>query len=324
MQITNEIAQVFSLWRMVLPAMFLGCLAGNLLHGTRIWRACAKLIAPLTLRAKIPYDCGMYLALCFLNQYAANAFLSSFFREGKLQEGQLLAVFMMGGFPTALYYAIFYITPIIITSAGWFFGTGYIILYLLINFITALIGVLIGILKAKEKGFLMATDSRTVKHFPDAILTKDFKAIVITSLRQFCRVAIIFVPITFGFAVALGSEQFQAVLKSLDPFIQKVGLSAAGVIVIATGVTSSLVALATASSFLKGQLLGPAEMIIALLIAYGFHTIYQLFMNSLPSNIAFFGPKNGFRISLLNNLVRLISIAIILGIIFIINQIANH
>jgi hypothetical protein len=36
-ELLNGFYQALALWRMVLPAMFIGCLCGNFLRGTRIW-----------------------------------------------------------------------------------------------------------------------------------------------------------------------------------------------------------------------------------------------------------------------------------------------
>lgn len=309
--ITSALTQVLSLWRIVLPAMFLGCLFGNWMQGTRLWRRCGKLMAPLASLARLPHDCSIYLAMCFLNHYSANAFLSTQFRKGILVERQLLAAYLIGWFPSGVHFLIFYIVPALTASVGWSIGMKYTVLYLFASMLVAMSGIFIGFLGArKEKEQIKIVSQPLDQEFSPK---KDFKNVLSLSLLQFGRIALIFVPITLSFTIALHLEKTRNLLMSFDTLLRSVGLSAPSIIVIITGLPSSISAIAAAGPLFQSNLLGPKEVIISLLIAYLFHSIYEFFSSYLPSNIAFFGAIKGFRISFFYLLIRILSICLVLG-----------
>lgn len=77
MDIGAGLEKVLTLWRMVLPAMFLGCLFGNWLPETRFWSFFSRRLTPLMRLVALPGQCSLYLAMSFFNLHAANAYLGS-------------------------------------------------------------------------------------------------------------------------------------------------------------------------------------------------------------------------------------------------------
>lgn len=313
--ITGAFNQVFSMWRMVLPAMFLGCLFGNWMQGTRFWRKCGKLMSPLASLARMPQECSIYLAMCFLDRYAANAFLSTQFRKGILLERQLLAAYLIGWFPSGLHFMIFYIVPALTAAIGWMICMKYTLLYLFMSVLVASSGIFIGFFGAAKEKKQEKTVSTSLDQ--DFFHKKDFKKVLAISLHQFSRIALVFVPITFAFTIALHLEKTHAMLMSLNSLLEGFGFSAPSIIIIITGLPSSISAIAAAGPLFHNHLLGPKEVIISLLLAYIFHSCYEFFSSYLPSNMAFFGATKGFRISFFYLLIRALSICLVLVLAFI-------
>ena len=311
MDLSGALSQVFRLWRIVLPAMFLGCLVGNWVQGTRLWHACSRLMAPLVKVAHLPVNCGIYLVMCFINQFAANAYLGGELQKGLLRKPELLATFLIGSFLTGLHFAIFYMAPILIGSVGWKVGTSYTVLYLLIGVMTAWVGVLIGWGTANRSN--PKTETGSTHPSTEETGQRSFALVWREAWRQFRRMGLIFVPVTFVFIVGMRHEQINALVASADRFLGIVGLSGPAIIVVLAGLPSSISGMAAAGSLYQSRLLGSTEVVASLLIAYGLHMIYEFFTSCLPSTIAFFGPKNGMHVSVLHLFTRLGSIALVLA-----------
>jgi len=311
MDLSGALPQVFGLWRIVLPAMFLGCLIGNWVQGTRLWHACSRLMAPLVKVARLPTNCGIYLAMCFINQFAANAYLGGELQKGSLRKPELLATFLIGSFLTGLHFAIFYIAPILIGSVGWKVGTSYTALYLLIGVMTAWVGILIGWGTANRS--YPKTETGSMHPSTEETEQRSFALVWREAWRQFRRMGLIFVPVTFVFALGMHHPQINQWVVATDRLLYSMGLSGPVIIVVAAGLPSSISGMAAAGSLYQSRLLGPTEVISALLIAYGLHMIYEFFTSCLPSTIAFFGPKNGMHVSVLHLFTRLGSIALVLA-----------
>ncbi len=318
MNFAGAFSQIFNLWRMVLPAMFLGCLIGTWIQGTRLWQICGRLMAPLVAMARLPHNCGLYFVMCFLNHYAANAYLGSEFQKGMVRPRELLAAFLMGGFPNGFHFALFYIAPILIGSVGWEVGASYTALYLTIGLLTAGVGILIG-LRGEKK--VLSHEEAACGNSPSTKAGKrGFSSILSESGKQFGRMALIFVPVTLLFALGMHHEKISQLLTSTDRLAGVIGFSGPVMIVVAAGLPSSISALAAAAALFQSRLLGPTEVVYALLIAYAMHNIYEFFANYIPSTMAFFGPRVGLRVAVLHLLTRLSAILLVLATIFLVKM----
>ena len=316
MNFAGAFSQVFILWRMVLPAMFLGCLIGTWIQGTRLWLICGRLMAPLVALARLPHNCGLYFVMCFLNHHAANAYLGSEFQKGMVRQRELLAAFLMGGFPNGFHFALFYIAPILIGSVGWAVGASYTVLYLTIGLLTAGVGILIGLSGEKR---VASHEEAACSHSPSSgVGQRGFPRILSESGKQFGRMVLIFVPVTLLFALGMHHEKISQLLASTDRLAGVIGFSGSVMIVVAAGLPSSISGLAAAGALFQSRLLGPTEVVYALMISYALHIIYEFFANYLPSTMAFFGPRDGLRVAVLYLLTRLSAILLILSIIFLV------
>ena len=137
-ELLNGLNQAITLWRMVLPAMFIGCLCANVLQSTPIWRV-AEFVLHRTARfIRLPSRSGPYLAMCFLNKYAADTMLAGLIKQDPFLVIYLPAIFLTGWFPTTLYFYIFYVAPALAAAVGVQVAGIYSIFYLGFNLLIAL------------------------------------------------------------------------------------------------------------------------------------------------------------------------------------------
>jgi hypothetical protein len=316
-ELLNGFYQALALWRMVLPAMFIGCLCGNFLQGTRIWHLAESGLHRMARFIRLPAASGPYLAMCFLNRYAANTMLAGLIKHDGFPPRYLLAVFLTGWFPTILYFYIFFITPALTAAVGVMVAGLYSLFYLGFNLLIALAGIAFGVSLRRP-----ADVGSPIK---EALLTNDAspddkpKGLVLVklSLAQFARIAAVFVPVTLLFAVLINIKQASAVLGRLDPFLSSWGLPSAAVLVIIAGLPSKISGIAAIGPIFQNGLLTSKEVIVTLLLAAVFHAGYEFFTSFMPANLAIFGSSRGWTLSAITILIRLsaIGLMLILGIV---------
>ncbi len=316
-ELLNGFYQALALWRMVLPAMFIGCLCGNLLQGTRIWHFAESGLHRVARFIRLPAASGPYLAMCFLNRYAANTMLAGLIKHDRFPPRYLLAVFLAGWCPPILYFYIFFIAPSLSAAVGVMVAGLYSLFYLGFNLLIALTGIVLGILLRQPPDFgnPIKEAALTIGASPDD--KPKGLLLVKVSLVQFARVAAVFVPVTLFFAVLINIRQASAVLERLNPFLSSWGLPSAAVLVIIAGLPSKISGIAAIGPIFQNGLLTSKEVIVTLLLAAVFHAGYEFFTSFLPANLAIFGSSRGWTLSAITILIRLsaIGLMLILGIV---------
>ena len=309
-ELINGLNQAMALWRMVLPAMFIGCLCGNVLQGTPIWRFAESVLHRTARFIRLPSSSGPYFAMCFLNRYAANTMLAGLIKHDKFLSKYLLAIFLTGWFPTILYFYIFYIAPALAAAVGVKVAGLYSIFYLGFNLLIAFAGITLGILKRQT------TDAHRPVHEAGLTINSSPKSkrkwlpLIKLSLIQFARIAAIFVPVTLVFAVLINIKQTTTVLDRLDPFFTSLGLPSAAGLVSVAGLPSKISGIAAIGPIYQNGLLTCKEVIMTLLLAAIFHAGYEFFASFLPANLAIFGPSRGWTLSIFTILIRFSAIGL--------------
>lgn len=307
-ELLNGFYQALTLWRMVLPAMFIGCLCGNLLQATRIWRVAEFGLHRMARFMRLPSPSGPYLAVCFLNRYAANTMLAGLIEQNRFPPKYLLAVFLAGWFPTILYFYIFFVAPALAAAVGVVVAGLYSIFYLGFNLLIALAGIALGILLRQTadppRPFFINQASAENK--------KTWRFLIRVSLVQFARIAAVFVPVTLLFAVLINIRQVTVILERLNPFLSSVGLPSAAVLVVVAGLPSKISSIAAIGPIYQSGLLTSKEVIVTLLSAAVFHAGYEFFASFLPANLAVFGPSRGWTLSVITIFVRLLAIGLMI------------
>jgi hypothetical protein len=308
----NGFYQALALWRMVLPAMFIGCLCGNVLQGTRIWRYAESVLHRMARFIRLPAPSGPYLAMCFLNRYAANAMLAGLIKHNEFPPKYLPAVFLTGWFPTVIYFYIFHVAPALAAAVGVAVAAIYSIFYIGFNLLIALAGIALGILLRKAGNAHPPGPQTPLKI--DASPKEDRKklSLIRLSLVQFARIAAVFVPVTLAFAVLINIKQASALLDRLDPIFSAWGLPSTSLLVVVAGLPSKISGIAALGPIYQNGLLTSKEVIVTLLLAAVFHACYEFFASFMPANLAIFGPSRGWRLSIITIFVRIAAIGLMM------------
>ena len=311
-ELLNGFYQALALWRMVLPAMFIGCLCGNVLQGTRIWRYAESLLHRMARFIRLPAPSGPYLAMCFLNRYAANAMLAGLIQHDGFPPKYLPAVFLTGWFPTILYFYIFYVAPALAAAVGVAVAGIYSIFYIGFNLLIALAGIALGILLRKAGNAHRPSPETPFTTHASPKENRKRLSLIRLSLAQFARIAAVFVPVTLAFAVLINIKQASAVLERLDPIFSAWGLPSTCVLVIVAGLPSKIAGIAALGPIYQNGLLTSKEVIVTLLLAAVFHAGYEFFASFLPANLAIFGPSRGLRLSIITIFIRIAAIGLMM------------
>ncbi|MDF2570129.1 MAG: nucleoside recognition domain protein, partial [Sporomusa sp.] len=131
---------VFAMWKIALPAMFLGCYCGVVLRSGKFFELFSKALRPMTSLGKLPETLGPFFILCLLNRYAANAMLAEFGKSGTVTKSTLMAVYLMGSLPTGIYFTFFYFSPPLIAGLGWKLGALFIAVNIGMSTLVTIIG----------------------------------------------------------------------------------------------------------------------------------------------------------------------------------------
>jgi len=290
--ISLAIADVFAMWKIALPAMFLGCYCGVVLRTGKFFAFFSKALRPMTSLGKLPEALGPFFVLCLLNRYAANAMLAEFGKSGAVTKSTLMAVYLMGSLPTGIYFTIFYFSPLLITGLGWDLGTAFIVINIGMSSFVTIIGFIWNRLFIQHKVSLELQKSCCTEVDKTDLVESGKKA-----FKQFWDIAVVFIPITLAFACLMHTDFTKEVITRLDPFLRWFNLTAAGILVIIAGIPTLIAAIGVAGTLLQSGALAPQDVIFVLLLASFFHNIYDGVSRVLPTNLSIFGTKTGLTVT---------------------------
>lgn len=308
MDISLALSDVLKMWKTALPAMFLGCYCGVVLKNRRFFTWFNKVLRPMTALGKLPEALGPFFILCLLNRYAANAILAEFGRNAVVNKSGIIAVYLMGSLPTGIYFTIFYFSPALIAGLGWKLGMAFMVINIGMSTLVTVIGILWNRINFRQGD---ASHSEHQQAFSSATADKiDLVAAARTAFGQFWDIAVVFVPVTFVFALFMHTDIINEILPSVAPVLHKVNLTAAGVLVILAGIPTMIAAIGVAGTLLQSGALVAEEIIFTLLVASFFHNVYDAASRVLPTNVSIFGVKLGVIVTVVGTVVYLAMVAL--------------
>ncbi|HWR39865.1 MAG TPA: hypothetical protein VN611_10220 [Patescibacteria group bacterium] len=303
---------VLSMWKIALPAMFLGCYCGVVLRSGRFFNFFSKALRPLISLGKLPDALGPFFILCLLNRYAANAMLAEFEKNGMLSKRTVMSAYLTGSLPTGIYFTVFYFSPPLIAGFGWKMG----LTFIAINIGMSTLVTVAGILWNRLSGFA-GEDSRCLTTLSQPAVTADppdWLTAGKKAFRQFYDIAVVFVPITFVFALLLHTDFTKELIAGLDPMLRWFHLTAAGVLVVIAGIPTILAAIGVAETLLRNGALPVHDVIFVLLLTSFFHNVYDGLSRVLPANLSVFGVRTGFAVTATGTGLYLIIVMLSAGI----------
>jgi hypothetical protein len=314
-QLTLDVLpDVLKLWKSVLSSMFMGCFLGNLFQNTVLLQHLGRVMHPLARLGRLPVGCATSLTLCLADRIAGYAMLAELKNTGVVGAREVVVSFLVSALPTGIYFTIFFIGPAVIASLGCRTGAVYLAIYLGISLMIGAVGMLLGrlLLPLPDQGQEEGDRSReTVRLSWRDKLAKAVRR----TLPAFCRLAVVFMPVTFLVSILLHTDIVNQILRQVEPIISYLGLPAPVILVITTGVISMIAAIGTLGPILQAGLVTPAEAVIALLVTSVLHYLYEFWSSGLPTNISIFGPKLGGKVSLAALVVRECATCLAIGLV---------
>jgi len=301
--ISDVLPDVLNLWKNVLPSMLLGCFLGNLFHKTVFLQRLGRVMRPLGRLGRLPAGCATSLTLCLADRIAGYAMLAELKNNGVVKTWEVVITFLVSAIPTGLYFTIFFFGPAVVASLGYRTGGMYLAIYLSTNLMVGTAGLLLGRLILPRPG--QAREGST--QIQEAVHTS-WRDKLVTAVRRtipaFCRLAAVFMPVTFLASILLHTELVKQVLRQVEPILSYLGLPGPMFFVITTGVMSMIAAVGTLGPILQAGLVTPAEAVTGLLVTSILHQLYEFWSHGLPTNVSIFGPKLGVEVSLAALVVR--------------------
>lgn len=312
----NILPDLLSLWKSVLPSMLLGCFLGNLFQKTALLRRLGRLMQPLARLARLPVGCTLPLTLCLADRIAAYVMLAELKNNGVVGVQEVVVSFLISALPTGIYNAIFYFAPAVVASLGLSIGGIYLGIYLGISLMMGFVGILLGRLLLPQTG--QEQEGGDQGQGTAGLFWKDKLADAVSrTISAFCRLAVVFIPVTFLVSILLHTEAVSRILQQVEPVLSYLGLPAPVILVITTGMISMVAAIGALGPILQAGLVTPGEAVIALLVTSVLHYLYAFWSSGLPTSISIFGPKLGGKVSLAALVVQECATCLAIGLVFV-------
>lgn len=292
--------------------MLLGCFLGNLFQNSVFLERMGRVMYPLARLGRLPAGCATSLTLCLVDRIAACTMLAGLKNAGAVGVREVVVSYLVFALPTGLYFTVFFFSPALITSLGCRTGAAYLAIYLGINLTVGAVGLLLGrlLLPQRDQAQKWSEQSQGAVRTP-------WRDKMVTAVRRtipvFCRLALVFMPVTFLVSALLHTELGNQVLQQVGPVLRYLGLPTPSVFVITTGMLSMIAAIGTLGPILHAGLLTLPEAITALLVTSLIHYLYEFCSSGLPTNVSIFGPKLGMQVSVAALLVRELATILALG-----------
>ncbi|MGB4505125.1 MAG: hypothetical protein WBI44_09600 [Syntrophaceticus sp.] len=308
---------LLNLWKSVLPLMFLGCFLGNLFLNTTMMQHLGKVMRPLARLGNLPAGVDIPLTLCLVNNVAAYSMLAELKNNDLVNMREVVISFLVSNIPKGLFYTVFYIAPVVLGSLGIRLGLIYLFIYFGVFAVVGLVGLLLGMLFLPPQNEQDSFE-QLPQPSPAPLWNKAIDAAK-SSLPTFGRLIAVFVPVTFLVITLMHTEVVQQYLALVDPALRKFGLPAPVLIVITTGMFSTIAAIGTLGPFLQVGIVTPVQGIAALLFASALHYFLSFWCDDIPLNVSFFGPRLGSKVSVANLLVLEGVTCLVLGVVMLFN-----
>ncbi len=224
------------------------------------------------------------MATCFLSPIAAYSMISQAFREGKIEEREVIALSFLNSFPATFSHIYYFFLPFVIPLLGW---AG--VVYTLLRLLNSLIKTGLGIFLARR--YRCSEESVGVRvERPKFSVADNLKRVIPT------------LAVTYAIVSYLSSIGIFDVIRRTFSFLPL------NPNVLTLSILESVnirVAIVAASGMLQKGVLSPKMIVIALLLGNVITFSTRFVRHSLPLHVSLFG-RLGVKIVALNALVTLI------------------
>ncbi|MDH5807232.1 MAG: hypothetical protein QXW62_03270 [Candidatus Methanomethylicaceae archaeon] len=302
---------VFSVITMAITC-FTGVFLANLALEFGFAKSISKPLAPLMRLANLPTIFAIPAIISIVDVRGGLSIVGSL-REKNIIDNSAVIAYKLVTMPFSLVFLfIRYYLPIFITVLGLFVGSIYITLSFISTFICMLIGIAYGRLRIKKKEIYL--DFTKNSRNKNDVIKSSLKFALRMTKKVVFRYAIITVVISF--LLPLGF--FDIVSENIDVYTKQLGFSSNFAALISIHIFSPMSAILTAGEFLKNNLIGVKECLIALLIGrFLFISIMDYPRHSFPFYASIFPVKLASKLVLVGIAVNALSTPILITIVWI-------
>jgi len=291
MDLAKVALETFELLKMIVPIMFVGLLASNIVFSLPQVRRFIEPIDRLTSFANL--KCGTVVLAFFAHPIAGLSMLSDLYRREILKENEVTVIFLISLIPRTIRIILMFLAPIAFSALGFFLG----LIYTLLELFSRLGVVFVGILLGRR----LVKDGCTVES--DNLEDVTIKESVVRSIKLFFRTLAVFVPSVFAVILLLDLGFLDVLNGICKPVMEVFGIPTSGLIIIAAGTSSMVAGIGVAGSLIVKGAIDGFSALVSIFVASLFHGIVECLRRSLAMNVSFFG-KLGIKLTLINLAVR--------------------
>jgi hypothetical protein len=291
MDIAKVALETVELLKMIVPVMFVGLLASNLIFSLPWVRSLLEPIDKIT--SFINLKCGSVILAFFAHPIAGLSMLSDMHRKGIVGKDETMLIFLVSLIPRSIRVVLMFLAPIAFSTLGFVLGLIYTMLELISRILVIVVGILIG--RRSLKSCQIEYD-----HYESVSIRESFAR----SIRLFFRTLAVFVPSVFIVMLMLELGFLEILNGICKPVLSFFNLPTSGLVIIAAGTSSMVAGIGVAGSLLAKDAIDGYSALIAIFISSMFHGIVESLRRSLAINISFFGTKLGVKFAIINITVR--------------------
>ncbi len=291
MDLAKVALETLELLKMIVPIMFVGLLASNIVFSLPQVRRFIEPIDRLTSFGNL--KCGTVVLAFFAHPIAGLSMLSDLYRKRILKENEVTVIFLISLIPRTIRIILMFLAPIAFSALGFFLGLIYTSLELITRLGVIVVGIALGRRIVKD-GCMVESD-----HLEEVTI----KESVVRSIKLFFRTLAVFVPSVFTVMLLLDVGFLDVLNGICKPIMDVFGIPTSGLIIIAAGTSSMVAGIGVAGSLLAKGAIDSFSALVSIFIASFFHGFVECLRRSLAINVSFFG-KLGFKLTLINLAVR--------------------
>ena len=280
----NEVVgEAVHILQTILPRMFIGILAGNLIISSPIFRRFVEFSVKL-----FRIRSGVAVAAFFADKAVGTSVLAEMYKKRIIDEKEVVIASVLGLLPLSIRSAFLTLAPVSISTLGFKLGASFLIIELLSKFIVAGVAYsFIGKITVSEE----IIDYRNERSGFHSLLF---------ALKTFFRVSLIISLTVFITTFLINSGSFTSIdEKSM---------------LILAGAGSTLAGFGVAGSLLSEGKLKEEAVLILLFVALALHRVVEAIRYSMPMNVSFFGYKTGVKVAALTLLAN--ELSCVVGLVF--------
>jgi hypothetical protein len=241
---------------------------------------------------------------------ASYSMMADYHRRGEMDDTQVIVTSIMNSFFQALHHFFSYYIPVVVPLLGLYTGLLYSGIKMGIGLAVTLSAVIIGRIFIKDNG--TGISIKVEDHRQETNSEKLDHAILGT--RKTLKMIIPRLYIVYTVAVVLlASGYLQRIGDLGEPLARLFGLPGEAITIIALQAVDATAGFVLTGALLDDGTLYPLQAISALLLGTMITLSMTYAKHSLPSKIAFFGPKLGTRIALYNLILHMFFTLLVLG-----------